>query len=160
MFFKNFRSIFLEQCGMDPDRYYTSPGLSCDSLLKKTGVQLELLTEVGMHLFIEKGTRGGISMVCKRYAKANNPHVKDYGRNNPNNYIRYLDANNLYDWAMSKPLPKRKFAWKTVIPTEEQILAKREKAKRGWILVVNLDYPVVLHKAHNGYPLTSPKERK
>ena len=61
---------------------------------------------------------------------------------------------------MSKPLPKRKVAWKTVIPTEEQILAKREKAKRGWILVVYLDYPVELHKDHNGYPLTPPKKRK
>ena len=49
-------------------------------------------------------------MVCKRYAKANNPHVKDYGPNKPNNYIQYLDANNLYDCAMTKPLPKRKFA--------------------------------------------------
>ena len=71
---------------------------------------MELLTEVGMHLFIEEGTRGGISMMCKQYAKANNPHVKDYGPNKPNNYIQYLDAINLYDCAMSKPLPKRKFA--------------------------------------------------
>ncbi|XP_078348426.1 uncharacterized protein LOC144633424 [Oculina patagonica] len=60
--FENFRKICLEQYGLDPANYFTSPGLSWDALLKKTGVELELLTEVDMHLFIERGLRGGISM--------------------------------------------------------------------------------------------------
>ena len=74
--FENFRSICLEQYGLDPAHYFSSPGLSWVALLKKTGVNLELLTNVDMHLFIERGTRGGISMVSKCYAKANNPYVK------------------------------------------------------------------------------------
>ena len=64
-------------------------------------------------------------MVSKRHAicaKANNPMVPDYDPNEPNNYILYLDANNLYGWAMSKPLPKGDFKWKSVMPTEEEIL--------------------------------------
>lgn len=119
---------------LDPTHYYTSPGLSWDAVLKETGVQLELLTDVDMHLFIEQGTRRGISMVSKRFAKANNPHVTGYVPDKPNSFIQCLDANNLYGCAMCKTLPKGKFACKTVMPTEEQILAKKEQAKQGWIL--------------------------
>lgn len=88
-----------------------SPGLSWVALLKKTGVDFELLTDQDIHIFIERGMRGNISMVNKRYAKANNTRFEGY-----------LDANNLYhvyDWAMSRPLPKSGFKWKRVMPTKE-----------------------------------------
>ena len=75
--------------------------------LEKDGVELELFTDYDMHLFVERGMRGGISMVSERYAKANNPQVPDYDPSKPKKYIMYLDENNLYGWAMSKPLPKR-----------------------------------------------------
>ncbi|KAL9969009.1 hypothetical protein ACROYT_G021166 [Oculina patagonica] len=94
--FENFRKICLEQYGLDPANYYTSPGLSWDALLKKTRVELELLTEFEMHLFIERGLRGGISMVSKRYAIANNPYVEGFHPRLPKKYIMYYDANNLY----------------------------------------------------------------
>jgi len=87
--------------------------------LKKTGVELELLWDLDMHLFIERGMTGGISMVSKCYAKANNPLVEGYDPSKPLNYLRYLEANNLYDWAMSLPLPKSGFKWKRVMPTED-----------------------------------------
>ena len=77
--------------------------------------------------------QGGISMVSKRYAKANNPLVPDYDPSKPKKYIMYLDANNLYGWAMSKALPKRDFKWKRVMPNEEEIM-KKENAKNGCIL--------------------------
>ena len=66
--FEMFRKMCLRQYGLDPAHYYTSPGLSWDAQLKKTGVELELLTDYDQHLFIEKGMRGGISMVSKRHA--------------------------------------------------------------------------------------------
>ena len=156
--FENFRKLCLRQYGLDPAHYFTSPGLSWDALLKKTGVELELLTDHEMHLFVERGIRGGISMVSKRYAKANNPLVSDYDESKPNSYIMYLDANNLYGWAMSKPLPKSGFKWKRVMPTEEEILNKKENAKKGWILEVDLEYPADLHKEHNSYPLAAEKK--
>ena len=111
-----------------------------------------------MHFFVERGMRGGISMVSKRYAKANNPLVQDYDPSKPNKYIMYLDANNLYGWAMSKPLPKRDFKWKRVMPTEEDIIKKKENAKNGWILEVDLEYPAELHEQHNSYPLAPEKK--
>ena len=156
--FENFRKLCLRQYGLDPAHYFTSPGLSWDALLKKTGVELELLTDHEMHLFVERGIRGGISMVSKRHAKANNPLVTDYDESKPNSYIMYLDANNLYGWAMSKPLPKSGFKWKRVMPTEEEILNKKENAKKGWILEVDLEYPAELHKEHNSYPLAPEKK--
>ena len=156
--FKNFRNICMDQYGLDPAHYYTSPGLSWDAILKKTGVKLELLTDLEMHLFIERGMRGGISMASKRYAKANNLLVGGYDPSEPKRYITYLDANNLYGWAMSKPLPKSNFKWKRVMPTEEEILNKKENGKTGWILEVDLEYPRELHEEHDSFPLAPKKE--
>ena len=156
--FENIRNLCQEQYGLDPAHYYTSPGLSWEALLKKTGVELELFTDLEMHLFVERGIRGGISMVSKRYTKANNPLVPDYDPSKPNSYITYLDANNLYGWAMSKPPPKRDFKWKRVMPTEEDILKKKENARNGWILEIDLEYPAELHEEHNSYPLAPEKE--
>ena len=157
--FENFRNLCQEQYGLDPAHYYTSPGLSWDASLKKTGVELELFTDFEMFLFVERGMRCGISMVSKRYAKANNPLLQDYDPSRPNKYIMYLDANNLYGWAMSKPLPKRDFKWKHVMPTEEDIIKKKENAKNGWILEVDLEYPKELHEEHNSFPLSPEKKQ-
>ena len=156
--FENYRNLCQGQYGLDSAHYYTSPGLSWDALLKKTGVELELFTDLEKHLFVERGMRSGISMVSKRYAKANNPLVPDYDPSKPKKYIMYLDANNLYGWAMGKPLPKRDFKWKRVIPTEEEILERKEAAKNGWILEVDLEYPAELHEEHNSYPLAPEKK--
>jgi len=85
--FENFRKVCQEKYGLDPIHYYSAPGLSWDALLKKTGVELELLTDLDMHLFIEQGKRGGISMVGKRYTKANNLLVEGYNPAELTNYI-------------------------------------------------------------------------
>ena len=96
-------------------------------------------------------------MVGKRYAKANNPLVEGYNPAEPTNYITYLDANNLYGWAMSQALPKGGFHWKRVMPTEEEIKKKGADVKKGWILEVDLEYPEELHNLHNDYPLAPEK---
>jgi len=83
--FENFQNLCLEKYGLDLAHYYTSPGLSWDALLKKTGVKLELFTDYEMHLFVERGMQGGISMVSNRYAKANNPLVPGYDPSKPKN---------------------------------------------------------------------------
>ena len=64
-----------------------------------------------MQLFIEKGTRGGISYIAKRYAKANNKYMNGYDQEKPSTFITYLDKNNLCGWAMSKYLPYGEFRW-------------------------------------------------
>ena len=157
--FENFRKVCQEKYGLDPAHYYSAPGLSWDALLKKTEVELDLLTDMDMHLMIERGMRGGISMVSKRHAKANNPRVEGYEPEQSTSYITYLDANNLYGWAMSLPLPNKNFHWKRVMPTEEQIMKMKWNAKKGWILEVDLEYPAHLHDAHNDYPLAPEKKK-
>ena len=97
-------------------------------------------------------------MVSKRYAKANNPLVEGYNPSEPTNYIIYLDANNLYGWAMSLPLPKSGFHWKRVMPTEEQIMKMKCDSKNGGILEVDLEYPEELHDWHNDYPFAPEKK--
>ena len=156
--FENFRKVCQERYGLDPAHYYSAPGFSWDALLKKTGVELELLTDLDMHLMIERGLRGGISMVSKWHTKVNNPRVEEYDPAQLMNYITYLDANNLYGWAMSLPLPKKGFHWKRVMPTEEQIMKMKWNSKKGWILEVDLEYPAQLHDAHNDYPLAPEKK--
>ena len=157
--FENFRNICQEQYGLDPAHYYTSPGLSWDALLKKTGVELELFTDIDMYQFVERGMRGGISMVSKRYAKANNPYVPDYDPSRPNKYIMYLDANNLYGWAMSKPLPKSDFKWKRVMPTEEEIIKKKKTQRMDGFLMWILNTQKNCMKNTTASPLPLKKSR-
>ena len=104
--FENFREICLNYHKLNPAHFYTAPGLSWAACLKMTKVELELLTDVDMHLFIEEGIRGGISVICNRYSKANNKYLPNFRQDEESKY-----ANNLYGWAMSQPLPMDSFAW-------------------------------------------------
>ena len=145
--FEEFRSVFLENCQLDPAWYYTAPRLAWDAALKKTGVRLELLTDPDMLLMFEEGIRGGVSMITKRLGKANNPYMgEDFDPDSPTNYLAYLDANNLYGWAMCNPLPVGNFEWMS------------DSELKNWknhpsALEVDLEYPEDLHDLHNDYPL-------
>lgn len=155
--FENFRELCLHIYGLDPANFYTAPGLAWQAALKMTDVHLELFTDPDMHLFIERGLRGGISMISQRYAKANNPYVEDYNESQPNNYLMYLDANNLYGWSMSQSLPTHGFRWLSRQEIDSlDIQHIGENADEGYILSVDLDYPVKLHDTHSDYPL-APK---
>ena len=81
------------------------------SLLKKKNVNLELLTNIHMLLMIEEGIRGGMSQSIHRYAKANNKYMKNYDKSIESSYLTYLNAINLYGWAMSQKLPVNGFNW-------------------------------------------------
>ena len=76
--FENFRKTCLLYYKLDPCHYFTSPGLSWDAMLKMTDIQLELITDIDMFQFIEKGMRGGISYIADRYGKANNKYIYSY----------------------------------------------------------------------------------
>ena len=145
--FENFRGVCMENYHLDPAWYYTATGLALDAALKITEVELELLSDPDMLLMIEKGIRGGISMISNRHGKANNSYREDeYDDKRATKYITYLDANNLYGWAMCKPLPTRGFKW-----MDDDELSSWKK--RACILEVDLEYPKQLHDRHNDYPL-------
>ena len=156
--FENFRKTCLEYYKLDPCHYFTSPGLSWDAMLKMTDIKLELITDIDMFQFIEKGMRGGISYIANRYGKANNKYMKDYNKDEPSKYIMYLDANNLYGWAMSQYLPTGGFRWMTQKQIDKTNLALyKEDSKKGLIAEVDLEYPNELHNRHNDYPLAPEK---
>ena len=156
--FENFRKTCLEYYKLDPCHYFTSPGLSWDAMLKMTNIKLELMTDVDMFQFIEKGLRGGISYIANRYGKANNKYMKEYDEKAPSKYIMYLDANNLYGWAMSQYLPTGGFKWLTEKQINNLNLAKyQEDSNKGLILEVDLEYPRELHDLHNDYPIAAEK---
>ena len=158
--FENFRKTCLEYYKLDPCHYFTSPGFAWDAMLKMTKIKLELLTDVDMYLFIEKGMRGGISYIANRYGKANNKYMdeKEHDEKEPSKYIMYLDANNLYGWAMSKYLPTGGFRWLTKQEIEDfNINQYKDSNEKGVILEVDLEYPQELHDLHNGYPLAPEK---
>ena len=145
--FENFRNVCMENYKLDPAHYFTAPGLAWDACLKITDVELELLSDIDMLLMIEKGIRGGVPMISNRHAKANNKYMgESFNEKEPSKYIMYLDANNLYGWAMSKPLPTHGFEWMKVDELETW-------EKLSCILEVDLEYPKNLHDLHNDYPL-------
>ena len=156
--FENFRKTCLQYYKLDPCHYFTSPGLSWDAMLKMTNIQLELMTDIDMFQFIEKGMRGGISYIANRYGKANNKYMREYDEKAPSKYIMYLDANNLYGWAMSQYLPTGSFKWLTEKQINKINLAQyNEDSNKGLLLEVDLEYPKELHNLHNDYPLGAEK---
>ena len=124
--------------------------MAWDACLKKTNVKLELLNDVGMLLMFEKGIRGGVSVIPKRYVKANNKYMKDFNLEEESKFIQYLDSNNFYGWATSRPLPVSNFKWMTDLENWREISSQEG---RGCILEVDLEYPKELHNLHNDYPL-------
>ena len=153
--FQNFRETCLHHYRLDPSHYMSSPGLSWGAMLKMTKINLDLISDIDMQLFVEKGLRGGISYIAHHHGKANNKYMKDYNENKESSYLMYLDANNLYGWAMSQPLPYRDFKW---IDPEEIILDNyHENSNKGIILEVDLEYPEELHDLNNDYPCAPEK---
>ena len=154
--FENFRKYEL-----DPAHFLSLPGLAWQTCLKKTNIKLELFTDYDMLLMVKEGIRGGICHSIHRHAKANNKYMKNYDKNEESSYIQYLDANNLYVWAMSQKLPVNGFKWieDTSEINEELIKKYDENSDKGYILEVDVKYPRKLHHIHSDLPFL-PKRMK
>lgn len=152
--FENFRENCYNIYQLDPAHYFTAPGLSFDAMLKFTKIEIELLSDVDMFLFIEKGVRGGISQCSKRYSKANNKYMDDFDQSQEPKYLIYLDANNLYGYSMTQYLPLNGFCWVDADAFDvATILSICHDSSKGYIFEVDLEYPQELHDLHQDYPL-------
>ena len=157
--FENFRDKHIETDNIDPAYFLTAPGLSWWACLKKKGVKLELLTDENMFLTYEQSIRGGICNKVHSYAEANNKYMKNYDKNKESSFLVYVDANNLYGWALSKKLPVDGFKWVDDLSmfTEDFIKNYDEEGDVGYLLVVDIEYPKTLGMLHSGLPFLPEK---
>ena len=138
--FEKFIDTCLKYYGLDPCHYFSSPGLIWDAMLKMTGITLENISDIDKYLFIEKGLRGGISYIAKRYGKANNKYMNDYDPEKQSTHISCLDMNNLYGWTMSENLPYERFKQLKNVD-EIDVMSISKKSLIGYFLKVDLEYP-------------------
>ena len=118
------------------------------------------MTNVDMFQFIEEEMRREVSYIANQYGKANNKYMEEYNGNVPSKCIMYLDANNIYSWAMSQYLPTGNFRWRKDKEINEIDLGKyKADGKKGLILEVDLEYPRELHNLHNDYPVAPEKAK-
>ena len=122
--FNNFRDMCIKEYELDPAHSLSLSGLAWQACLKKTNIKLEFLTNYDMLLMVGEGIRGGICHSIHRYAKANNKYMKNYNNSEESSYMQYLDANNLYGWAMSKKLPVNGFKWTDNNKINEEFIKK------------------------------------
>ena len=150
--FESFRKVCINSCELDPAYYLSTPGYSWDAMLRFTDVNLKLISDIEKYQFFESTIRGGISMICKGYAEANNKFLKSY---KSTLYITYLYADDLYGHLMMQLL---------AIEILDQVNSKSFSLHYysndnpiGCFLEVDLDYSDELHDLHNYYPLAGEK---
>lgn len=183
------RLTFYKHFQLDLTHYFTLPAFAWDALLK-TGyedrqgqthrIKIKLFHNDDLHIRmyekIETGIRGGICMAVRRYAAADNPYVPPIGpslhipetpsytesdEQKENTYLMYVDANQLYSWAMTQYLPYDDYAWVTTQNIEtrsieawtQMINEMKDDDDQGAFFEVDLDYPPELHESHSDYPL-------
>ena len=149
--FENFRNTCIEINELDPSHFLSASELGWKACLRKTGVKLELLTDVDMLLMVEKGIRGGICHAVYRYSKANNQYMKNYDKNK--------HANNLYGWEMSQKLPVDGFKWKKNMSkfNEDVIKNDDEDIDKGYIIGVGIESPKDLNDLQSDLPFLSER---
>ena len=152
-----FRNTCLEYHKLDPAHFYTLSGLAWQACLKRTGIRLELVTDSDMLLMFERGIRGGITQAVHQYAKANNMYIGNkFDPELNTSFLQYLDANNLYGWAMCQLLPTEGFKWVNDVSrfTPDEIA---KHGSKGYLLEVDVKYPKELHDLHNELPFMCEK---
>ena len=109
--FETFKKESINSFELDPAHYSSTPGYSWDAMLRFTYVNLKLISDIKKYQLVESTIMGGISMICKGYAEANNQLLKSYDANKPTTHIKYLDTNNLYRHSMMQLLLTEILDW-------------------------------------------------
>ena len=159
----NYRAVTLSSHQLDPLNFLTAPSLSFNAALKRTKVELRLLTDLDMIHFFQRGIRGGLSYICKRRSQANVSTMGEaFDPSKPTQEILYVDANNLYGYAMSEPMPTGNFKWMSpeeFLTTEPQDLGsfqdtlnRLKQSPVNYVLEVDALVPDELHDYMSDFP--------
>ena len=146
--FEKFRNNSLKDYGLFRIHYLSAPGLSWDAILKIAKSELELIPDLDMYIFFRKGTRE-IPYISNRYSKANNKYLKSYDLKQESKHIIYLDANDLYIYAMYQFLPTSRFKW--IRPKEFDLHKYTSNSSKDCVLEADLEYPKELRELNNDY---------
>ena len=154
--FERFRETAYNNYGLDCTHFITLPSFSWKAMLKNTNAKISVFSDIDMYHMIERGIRGGISVISKRYAKANNKYMKSFDPDKPSTYLMYYDANNLYGHSMSQYLPVGDYKWEKPEEFNKELIAEMTPTQEtGYIFDVDLLYPFYIHDDHNDYPLAA-----
>ena len=150
--FERFRSKTLEQDGLDPVHFVGLPGLSFLSAFKMTGETIDLLSDLEMYTFFERGIRGGMTFVNKHLVRNK---IITHDNTELTQHLAYIDENNLYGHSLSMPLPHSEFSWVEDLSdfTRDFILSLDEEGDWGYTFEVDLGYPQHLHRSTADFPL-------
>ena len=157
--FERYRCMVIDHYQVDAAHYLSSPQLAMDGFLRTTGVSLECISDMTQIRMLESSVRGGISVIGRKFARANNKLMGDlYDETKPTSYICLFDCVNLYAAALRQKLPYRKFKWLEKDKfTKLDFSTINTKGKTGYILEVDLEYPQNIHRDTQDYPLAAEK---
>ena len=159
--FENFRSLCLKEYQFDPAYFVLTPSLALEAMLKITKAKIELFTDINMVLMTEKGIRGGLTQVVKKYGFANNKYLPTYDKSKNSVFLQYLDANNLYGYAMNKTLPLNGYKLANVsIFTDDFIKNYDDKGDKGYLLEVDVEYLKELLSVNKDLPFLPERRFK
>ena len=140
--FQKFSDFAYETYNLDPRHSYKLPGFSWEAMLELTKIELELISDPDMYLFLMDNIKGGISVCNNKHVIADNKYINKNTKNNK--YLLYLDANNLYGFSMIQPLPYKNFKWSNNLTLD--------KIQIG-IYEVDIEIPKELHDKFKDHPL-------
>ena len=156
--FEAFRKLSLDQDGLEPVHFVSLPSLSFMSAFKMTNETIHLIQNPFVYNMFERGIRGGLTFVNVHHMKSGTV-VDEANGKECNKILLYIDQNNLYGEALSKPLPHSNFTLLSpedialTFPNEESILALDDEAPEGFVFELDLNYPSNVHDKTRDFPL-------
>ena len=159
--FENFRYFCLKNYDLVPTYFVSTPSLAFEAMLKITKVNIALKTDIDMVLMTEKAKSGSLTQEVRKHGIANNKYLPTYDQTKKSVFLKYLDANNLYGYAMNQKLPLDGYKWAdNSIFTDDFPKNYDVNGDKGYLLEVDVEYPIEMRISHEDLPFLSERKVK